>query len=87
MLDCLETALSGGTSGYLVGDSPTLADIFVAIVVSRGLEWVLGAPWRAQHPNCMRHFDLITKWQPVRDIVPEFKLIEKETPNVNPYAG
>lgn len=85
MLECLETALSNRR--YLVGSGPTLADIFVAIVVSRGLQWVLGAAWRAQHPNCMRHFYLVANWEPVKEIIPEFTLVEKETPNVNPYAG
>ena len=82
MLDVLETAI--GDRKYLVGDGVTLADIFVAIVVSRGLEWVLGAEWRAQHLAIMRHFQMISNWEPVKAVVPHFVLIEQETRNEKP---
>jgi elongation factor 1-gamma len=70
---------------YLVGDKITLADIFVAIMLSRGLEWVLDATWRYQHPNCMRHFEMLAQWEPVKTAVLEFKLVEKEPENRSPY--
>ena len=82
MLDVLETAI--GDRKYLVGDVVTLADVFVAIVVSRGLELVLGAEWRAQHPAIMRHFQTISNWEPVKAVVPQFVLIEHETRNEKP---
>lgn len=70
---------------YLVGDQITLADIFVAIMLSRGLEWVLDATWRHQHPNCMRHFEMVAQWGPTKTAVLEFKLVEKEPEIRNPY--
>ncbi|KAI1826180.1 glutathione-S-transferase theta, GST [Xylaria intraflava] len=84
ILNTLEATLDGRK--YLVGEHITLADIFIVIVLSRALEWVLDSTWRSQHPNCMRHFDMMRHWGPVKAVVPEFKLIEKETQNVNPYA-
>ncbi|KAI0872900.1 glutathione-S-transferase theta, GST [Hypoxylon argillaceum] len=82
MLKTLETSLGNHT--YLVGSGVTLADIFLSVVLSRGLEWVLDETWRSRHPNCMRHFDMMRRWGPVQRVIPEFKLIEKETPNLHP---
>ncbi|OAA80333.1 Glutathione S-transferase, protein [Akanthomyces lecanii RCEF 1005] len=72
---------------FLVGDGFTLADIFVAIYISRGLEWVLGAEWRRRHPATMKHFERVTSWEHCKAIVPEFKQVEVEVPNANPYAS
>lgn len=85
LLDALETALSGRTT--LVGSGVTLADFFVAVVLSRGLEWVLDDAWRARHPNCMAHFGLVSRLDAVGAVVPKFVLVPKETPNVNPYSA
>lgn len=82
MLDVLETAI--GDRKHLVGDAITLADVFVAIFVSRGLEWVLGAEWQAKHPAIMRHFQTISNWEPVKAVVPHFVVVEHETPNEKP---
>ncbi|KAB8245371.1 glutathione-S-transferase theta, GST [Aspergillus flavus] len=82
LLDQLETVLS--QTIWLVGDSPTLADIFVAIALSRGLQWVLGRKWREAHPGAMAHFERIRRWEPVARTIPEFDLIEVEPPNVSP---
>ena len=82
MLDVLESEIGGRK--YLVGDAVTLADLFVVIVVSRGLEWVLGEEWRVQHPAIMRHFQTISTWEPVKAVIPHFVLIEHETPNEKP---
>ncbi|KAK2603422.1 hypothetical protein QQS21_004372 [Conoideocrella luteorostrata] len=71
---------------YLVGDHITLADIFVAIYLSRGMERVLDAEWRARHPESMRHFNMVANWGPVKQAVPHFTFIEKESPNVDPYS-
>ncbi|KAL9597945.1 MAG: hypothetical protein Q9179_004084 [Wetmoreana sp. 5 TL-2023] len=70
---------------FLVGEWVTLADIFVAIYVSRGLEWVLDEQWRSSHPAIMRHFAMIRDWAPVKKVVRNFVLVKEETPNVNPY--
>ncbi|KAF8252248.1 glutathione-S-transferase theta, GST [Wilcoxina mikolae CBS 423.85] len=82
LLSLLENILS--TRTYLVGDHLTLADIMVAIYVSRGLEWVLDSKWRMEHPNIMRHFEVVANQGPVKEVIPKFVLIEKETPNIDP---
>lgn len=83
LLTTLETLLEG--KQWFVGDHLTLADIMVAVYVSRGLEWVLDAKWREAHPNVMRHFSAVAEQDAVKKVIPRFVLIEKETPNVNPY--
>ena len=82
MLDALETRLEPGN--HLVGNGMTLADIFVAIFVTRGLQWVLGEEWRKRHPAIMRHVEMVMEWTPVRSVIDEFIMIKEETPNVNP---
>ena len=90
MLDALETTLSENHHhhqhghAYLVGNGMTLADIFVAIYVTRGLQWVLGREWRRSHPAVMRHVDMVMSWAPVKGVIPEFVMIGEETPNVDP---
>ncbi|KAF2229763.1 putative glutathione-S-transferase theta [Viridothelium virens] len=82
LLDKLEGVLDGVE--WLVGESPTLVDIFVAVVLSRGLQWVLGRQWREAHPAAMAHFESVRSWKPVKEVIPEFTLIEVEPPNVQP---
>ena len=82
MLDGLERTLEHRR--YLVGDGMTLADVFVAIYVTRGLQWVLGEAWRKEHPAIMRHVEIVVHWLPVKSVIPEFIMIKEETPNVNP---
>ncbi|KAG6017848.1 hypothetical protein E4U54_002490 [Claviceps lovelessii] len=83
MLNTLEHLLS--TKSHLVGDHMTVADFFVAVILSRGLEWVLDPKWRRAHPNCMRHFEMVRDWRSVRVVVPHFLLTDEETPNEDPY--
>ncbi|KAM3499255.1 hypothetical protein MY10362_007479 [Beauveria mimosiformis] len=72
---------------FLVGNDFTLADIFVAIYISRGLEWILGDEWRRQHPATMKHFNLVANWEHCKAVVPVFKQVDVEVANVNPYAA
>lgn len=80
----LEGVLTG--IEWLVGDSPTLADIFVSVVLSRGLQWVLDRKWRETHPACMKHFERLRSLDIVIQVIPEFKLVEVEPPNAQPPA-
>jgi elongation factor 1-gamma len=84
LLTTLETILDG--KQWLVGNHLTLADILVAVYVSRGLEWVLDAKWRKLHPNIMKHFGAFAGQEAVKKVIPQFVLIDNETPNVNPHA-
>lgn len=76
LLSTLESHLDGRT--YLVGTYLTLADIMVAMYVSRGLEWVLGREWREGHARVMNHFQTVAAWECVSAIVPSFKMVEEE---------
>lgn len=82
LLDKLEGVLEG--KKWLVGEGPTLADIFVAVVLSRGLQWVLGRTWREAHPASMAHFERVKNWEPVTQVIPVFGLVEVEPQNVQP---
>jgi elongation factor 1-gamma len=82
MLSILEVMVT--SKEYLVGEHLTLADIMVAIYVSRGLEWVLDAKWRLQHPAILMHFERVTSWLPVKSVIPKFAMVEHEPPIVNP---
>lgn len=82
LLDRLEGVLEGVE--WLVGDGPTLADIFVAVVLSRGLQWVLDRKWREAHPAAMMHFERVRNWEAVAQVIPDFKLVKEEPPNVQP---
>lgn len=41
---------------YLVGNRISLADIMVAVYISRGMEWVLDEEWAKGHPGTMEHW-------------------------------
>ena len=84
LLGLLESFLE--SKKYLVGESVTLADLFVAMYLSRGMEWILDADWRASHPNTMQYFNGITSIDQWKTVIPQMKMIEKETPNEDPYA-
>ncbi len=76
LLSALETHLRAHT--HLLGGSTqiTLADIMVAVYVSRGLEWVLGRRWREENWGIMRHFGMVAEWGPVREVIPCFEMVE-----------
>ncbi|EKV04229.1 glutathione-S-transferase theta, GST [Penicillium digitatum] len=84
LLGLLEKTLESKT--YLVGKSLTIADLFVAMYLARGMEWVLDADWRASHPNIIKYFNGITSIDQWKTVIPQMKMIEKETPNEDPYA-
>lgn len=55
---------------YLVGERPTLADLFVTSLISRGFEFVFDKQFRQEHPNTTRWFETITNqriWKAVVD--------------------
>ncbi|KAL8920833.1 MAG: hypothetical protein Q9208_006005 [Pyrenodesmia sp. 3 TL-2023] len=75
LLSALEGHLMAHT--YLVGTHLTLADVMVAVYISRGLEWVLGKQWRDENAGIMRHFQMVAAWGPVMEVIPSFKMIEQ----------
>ena len=83
MLERLNVHLA--PEGYLVGETLTLADVFITAFLSRAFEWVLDAEWRNNHPRtwgyCQHKFGLSS----FRDAFEGARAIETETPNQNPY--
>ena len=72
---------------WLVGIHMTLADLMLAVYVSRGLGLVLGASWRAAHPNTMKHFHAVMGQAAVKKAIPNLVMIEEEPPIKDPYEG
>lgn len=60
---------ASGPRSFLLGEQITVADIMVAVYVARGLEWVLGQKWRAEHPRVMEHWRRVCEWGPVKEVV------------------
>lgn len=56
-VDVLEEHLLART--YVVGDRVTVADLFVASVVARALQYCLDGEWRGGHGNVMRWFETV----------------------------
>lgn len=55
---------------YLVGERPTLADLFVTSIVARGFQFVFDKKFREEHPNTTRWFGTIANqptWKAVVD--------------------
>jgi elongation factor 1-gamma len=55
---------------YLVGERPTLADLFVTSLISRGFQFVFDKQFREKHPNTTRWFETIANqptWKAIVD--------------------
>lgn len=61
-LDILEKHFAANR--YLVGDSITLADLFLTSQITRGFQYVLDKQWRQSNPNITRWFEHVTS-QPI----------------------
>lgn len=84
LLSRVESQLAPLEGLHLVGDSMTIADIIFAIVISRGLEWVLDQEWQETHPAIMKRFRMVQAWEPVREVIKDFHVCRVETPNIDP---
>lgn len=85
MLDIHEKMMRDRKGTWLVGEHMTLADLFVAVYLARGMEYVLDAEWRAAHPASLKHFEMVAQWKPMKEAGPDFRMVERETPNADPY--
>jgi len=74
-LQTLETHIS--TRTYFVGERITLADLFVASVVQKGVGLTVDAPLRAQLPNLVRHLETIVNQPKLKPIYGETTYVEK----------
>ncbi|KKY25472.1 putative elongation factor 1-gamma [Phaeomoniella chlamydospora] len=62
---------------YLVGERLTLADVFVASLISRGFQFVLDKAWRSQNPNTTRWYETIINSAILKDSLDKFPLIDE----------
>jgi elongation factor 1-gamma len=68
--EVLEKHLAGSRQ-WLVGEdhgSVSIADVFVASMLSRGLQFVLGREWRASHPETMTWFGRVVELEWVKGV-------------------
>ena len=65
-VDHAETYLATCSSGYLVSDSVTLADIALAAMVYGASLIALGAAERAKYPNVFTHYAKVTGAEKVK---------------------
>jgi len=69
---------------FLVGERITLADLFVAGLMSRGFQFVLDAKWRSENPNTTRWYETVTNQPIYKAIVDKPILIEERLKNTPP---
>lgn len=69
---------------YLVGERLTLADLFTAGAVTRGVQYFFDKKWREEHPNFTRWYETVTN-QPIYSSVAEkIPFITEAIPNHPP---
>lgn len=61
MVSVVEHALQGGKQ-FLVGDTLTMADLFVIAALARGYQFVFTRAWAEKHPNIKEYY-----WRIKRD--------------------
>lgn len=71
---------------YLVSERFTLADLFVAGIVSRGFQFFWDPEWRSQHPNITRWFRTVIAQDIYSAVVKDTVFTEKALEN-KPPAG
>jgi len=69
---------------FLVGERITLADLFVAGLMSRGFQFVLDAKWRSENPNTTRWYETVTNQPIYKAIVDKPIMIEERLKNTPP---
>lgn len=62
---------------YLVGERLTIADIFVASLVTRGFDYLWGFEWRKLHPEFTRWFKTIIQNPILFEVIGEYKFRDK----------
>jgi elongation factor 1-gamma len=71
------TVASTGRRTYFVGDSLTIADIYIATMMQRACGINIGTQIRALIPNIMRHMEHVLNF------TPEFRKIFGPTPDIH----
>ncbi|TFK18934.1 elongation factor 1-gamma [Coprinopsis marcescibilis] len=74
-LNTLEAHLS--TQTFLVGERITLADVWVAVLIQKGVSSTIDAAVRTKLPNVIRHLETIVNQPKFKDIVGPINYVEK----------
>jgi elongation factor 1-gamma len=69
---------------FLVGERITLADLFVAGLMSRGFQFALDAKWRSENPNTTRWYETVTNQPIYKAIVDKPPMCEEALKNIPP---
>lgn len=76
-----------GQPVYLVGESLSLADLFVAGVVAGGFRFFFDNTWRKEHANVTRWFEHVSRQPILASVAGEPVMAEKAIPNTPPQHG
>ena len=77
VLKFLDDHLAASTSGYLISDAMTLADIAIAAVSQQAGKITCGAKERALYPNVFAHYAKVTAHPKVKDVFGEAGFVEE----------
>ena len=69
---------------FLVGERITLADLFVAGILSRGFEFIFDKKWREGHPSVTRWYETVYQQPIYSSVVGELKFIDEALKNQAP---
>lgn len=76
-LKFLDEHLGASTSGYLISDTITLADIAIAAVSEQAATITCGAAERAQYPNIFAHYEKVTAHPKVKEAFGKAEFVEE----------
>ena len=76
-LKFLDDHLAASTSGYLISDTMTLADIAVAGVSHQAGKITCGAKERAQYPNVFAHYEKVAGHPKVKEVFGDAQFAEE----------
>ena len=73
----LDQHLAASTSGYLISDVMTLADIAIAAASQQAGKITCGTVERAQYPNVFAHYEKVTAHPKVKEVFGEAEFVEE----------
>ena len=69
---------------FLVGERITLADLFVAGLLSRGFQYIFDKKWREEKPNVSRWYETVAHQPIYSTVAPKFEFIDEALKNQAP---
>ena len=76
-LKFLDEHLAASTSGYVISDAMTLADIAIAAASQQAGKITCGTAERAQYPNVFAHYEKVTAHPKVKEVFGEAEFVEE----------